>query len=89
MAVCVTPSAFEDAIQYALERLVSSHLGLKEEQLKAIRAVYEGKNVFVWLPTGFGKSLCYQAIPFVMDHKLNLVGTSRSSAVIIKCKCKM
>ena len=83
MAVRASSSAFEGAIHYALERFVSTHLGLKEEQLKATRAVYEGKNVFVWLPTGFGKSLCYQAIPFVMDYKLKLVGTSRSSAVII------
>ena len=25
--------------------------------------------MFVWLPTGFSKSICYQALPFVMEHK--------------------
>ena len=36
-----------------------SGMSLKEEQLSAIKAVYEGRNVFVCLPTGYGKSkLC-------------------------------
>ena len=36
-----------------------SGMSLKEEQFSAIKAVYEGRNVFVCLPTGYGKSkLC-------------------------------
>ena len=50
-------------------------LTLKNEQLSAIRAVYERKDVFVWLPTGFGKSLCYQALPFVVEYKMSLAGS--------------
>ena len=45
-------------------------MSLKEDQLSAIKAVYEGRNVFVCLPTGYGKSLCYQTLPFVMEHEL-------------------
>ena len=34
-------------------------MSLKVEQLSAIKAVYEGRSVFVCLPTGYGKSkLC-------------------------------
>ena len=40
---------------------------LKTEQIASIMAVCNGKDVFVWLPTGFGKSLCYEVLPFVMD----------------------
>ena len=43
---------------------------LKREQRASIKAVYEGKDAFVWLPTRFGKSVCYEALPFVFDFKL-------------------
>ena len=33
---------------------------LKPEQLQAICHMYEGRDVFLWLPTGFGKSICYE-----------------------------
>ena len=58
-------------------------MSLKPEQRMAIQAVYAGSDVFVWLPTGFGKSLCFQTLPFLMDHKLGLVGTQKSSAVLV------
>ena len=56
---------FSGALSHALEMLGSSDIDLKEEQKQAIRAVYEGKDVFVWLPTGFGKSICSQTLPFL------------------------
>ncbi len=75
--------SFEEAVQFALERLHMKDLHPREEQLQSIKAVYDGLNVFVCLPTGFGKSLCYQAIPFVMDFKLGRVGTSITSAILV------
>ena len=39
-----------------------SHLRLKDEQERALRAILEGNDVFMLLPTGFGKSICYQAL---------------------------
>ena len=49
-------SSFRDAVAYGLSALASSCLTLKEEQLLFVKAMYEGKDVFVWLPTGFSRS---------------------------------
>ena len=48
-----------------------------------MKAVYKGKDVFVWLQTGFEKTLCYQILPFLFDHKLGLKGSEKSSAVLV------
>ena len=57
---------FAEALSFSLNQLGLPHLPLiKEEQRLAVKAIYEGRGVFVWLPTGYGKSLCYQTIPFV------------------------
>ncbi len=52
-----------------LERLKCPEMQLKPEQMEAIRHVYEGKGTFVWLPTGFGKSICYEVLPFMFDYR--------------------
>ena len=52
---------------------------MKEEQKRPVRAVYEGKDVFVCLPTGFGKSICYQVLPFV----LTTCGNQRKAALLV------
>ncbi len=51
----MSSSSFEEAVQFALERLHIEDLGPREEQLQSIKAVYDGLNVFVCLPTGFEK----------------------------------
>ena len=56
---------FESAVLFALQRLDSHDIILKPEQKEAVRMVWEGNDVFVLLPTGFGKSIinftrCYR-----------------------------
>ena len=68
--------SFVSAVSYALAQLGEPHLRLKDEQERSIHAIYGGKVVFMFLPTGFGKSVCYQVLPFVFDHKLGLVAGS-------------
>ena len=63
-------SSFDDTLSYALSELKLSHITLKEEQRQVIVLVYNRKDMFPWLPTGYGKSLCYQLLPLVFDHKL-------------------
>ena len=74
---------FADGVNYALSKLGMSHLELKNQQKQAIVAVYEGKDVFVFLPTGFGKSVCFQVLPFLFDHKLCLSDGSEKRCVIV------
>ena len=40
---------------------------LKEKQKEAIGAFLEGNDVFLTVPTGYGKSLVYGIIPFAFD----------------------
>lgn len=43
--------------------------GVKDKQMEAILAVVRGKDTFVSLPTGFGKSMIYGVLPVVFDKK--------------------
>ncbi len=42
---------------------------MKDKQMEAILAVVRGKDTFVSLPTGFGKSMIYGVLPMVFDKK--------------------
>ena len=52
---------YSSALSYALELLGTPNRTLNEEQRKSLEAVYQGNIVVVWVPTGFGKSIFYQA----------------------------
>ncbi len=58
--VMTASSAFSAALAFSLGKLGLSHIYLKKEQRSAILAVYQGRDVIVCLPTGYGKSVCYQ-----------------------------
>lgn len=64
--------SFQGALRYALRMLRKENLLLKSEQLKAIESVYRGEDIFLLLPTGYGKSICFECLPFLFDYKLRL-----------------
>ena len=47
---------------------------LKEKQLEALLTFLTGRDVFVSLPTGYGKSIVYGIMPLVFD---SIKGKSR------------
>ena len=51
---------------YAAERIRLP--SLNEKQKQAVFVFLDGKHVFVSLPTGFGKSVCFQSIPFMFGY---------------------
>ena len=63
---------FECALSYTLQRVRTPGMKPKPDQVLVIQSVYNGKDVFVWLPTEFGKSSCYEALPFVADWKCHM-----------------
>ena len=71
---------FDQALLFALECVGKASVKLKEHQRKAVRYMYDKHDVFIWLPTGYGKSLCYELLPYVFDHKLD---TDRSVVLVV------
>ena len=63
--------AFEEYMQRVLNGLQEKgfKLNLKSEQTKAIRHLYEGRDLLAVLPTGYGKSLIFQILVMLNTKK--------------------
>lgn len=55
---------------------------VKIEQKAALKAFVEGRDVFVSLPTGYGKSLCYGLLPAIFNLKKRLVNNTSIVLVV-------
>ena len=69
---------------FALQRLDSPGMRLKPEQVASISADCKGKDmkdVSVWLPTAFVKSVCYETTPFVAETILFVMDCKLRSLV--------
>ena len=82
-SVGAVTSEFDCAVAYSWNRLGNSDLELKLEQKTSIRHIYEGKDVFVWLPTGFGKSICYETLAVSYLTTLAEVIVSGETALLL------
>ena len=60
----------QSRIDRAIEAVCTNlgYAGLTPEQEKAVRSFVSGRDVFLSLPTGSGKSLCFAALPWIFDE---------------------
>ena len=59
----------KSCIPDALAKVGCSSITLKPQQKVSVDNIVAGRDVFLWLPTGFGKSICYEVLPFVFNRK--------------------
>ena len=72
---------FHHALEQSLNQLGKTGLKLKEGQYEALKSVVvEGKDTICVLPTGYGKSLIYQILPYVFDF---FSGDDQSSIIVV------
>ena len=69
----------EERVQAAVSRLGCS---LKPLQAEAVMKFITGTDVLVSLPTGYGKSLCFQCLPYVFNELRGTV-SEKSSIIIV------
>ena len=62
--------SIDDSITRALEAM--SLNPLKPKQLEAVRTFMSGRDTFVSLPTGYGKSVIYAILPLAFDYFLGM-----------------
>ena len=56
---------FQEALAEATKEV--GLVSLKAKQVEAMEAFVNGKDVFVSLPTGYGKSLIYAILPLIYN----------------------
>ena len=74
---------FDECLAYAMKCIGKDGVYINDEQKEPIKNVYEGMDVFVWLPTGYGKSVCYECLPFLFDMKLDRHTSEHGRSVVL------
>ena len=60
-----------------------------QEQAQAVRTFVLGSDVFVMLPTGSGKSLCYASLPYIFDSLRRSAGEKDAHHCIAVVVCPL
>ena len=62
--------SINEAITWALEAMPLNPL--KPKQLEAVHTFMSGRDTFVSLPTGYGKSVIYAILPLAINYFLGM-----------------
>ena len=87
------PEKINAAINHAMKTVGLE--SLKREQREAIQEFLSGKDVFVSLPTGYGKTYCYSLLPLAFDylresqHPSIVICVSPLTALMMEQRAKM
>ena len=75
------PTVLSEAIRSSLQ--VFGYDRVKPAQAEAVQAIPQGQHVFVNLPTGYGKSLIYQMLPFCTSFLLESMGKVTAEVPVV------
>ena len=79
-AIKANPLLLSSAVEHGIR--VFGYECIKSEQLTAIQSLLSGVSVFMSVPTGFGKSLVFQVLPFCVKRLLRS-GRSESMKPVV------
>ena len=74
---------FYKAVKFPLCSTGKEDFTLKAEQLDAIKCTRDGEDVFLWLPTRFGKPICYKTLLLVFNYKHSDSGTGGGCSIVL------
>jgi len=75
------PTILSAAIRSSLQ--VFGYDRMKPAQAEAVQAILQGRHVFVNVPTGYGKSLVYQILPFCASFILESTGKVTAAVPVV------
>ena len=81
VAIMYSKRDVQFSVTYATKLL--GYTELRQQQTQVVEKVLSRRDVFVSLPTGSGKSLCYWLLPKVFDHLRGSKSADTQSIVIV------
>ena len=76
-------NTFFNAVNYALTVSNYQDFFLRVKQYKVLEAVLSGRDVIAILPTGYGKSVIFNLLPYLFDYISKLNESPQNSIILV------